>query len=149
MKSSIIKKERRGSAFEHWFAQVIAPFFNPQLPQMLNIDHTDPFFVIRFLQSVYTHYLNHVKLNHYGIVTGILDKSRARKGESAAEFKQHLGDIQAMMARLPPSLCSTCNQNLIINMVISNMKDDPNLDALHTVCSKYNDSPASKSVCTY
>ena len=124
------------------FAQVIAPFFNPQLPEMLKIDRTDPFFVIRFLQSVYTNYLNHVKLNNSGIVTGILDKSRSWKSGSAAEFKQHLCDIQAMMARLPPSLRSTCDQNLIINMVISNLKDDPNLDALHTVIrSKYNDSP--------
>jgi hypothetical protein len=126
------------------FAQVIAPFFNPQLPEMLSIDRTDPFFVIRFLQSVYTNYLNHVKLNNSGIVTGILDKSRAWKGGSAAEFKQHLGDIQAMMARLPPSLRSTCDQSLIINMIISNLKDDSNLDALHTVIrSKYNDCPAS------
>jgi hypothetical protein len=111
---------------------------------MLSIDCTDPFFVIRFLRSVYTNYLNHVKLNNSGIVTGILDKSRAWKGGSAAEFKQHLGDIQAMMARLPPSLRSTCDQNLIINMIISNLKDDSNLDALHTVIrSKYNDCPAS------
>ena len=50
----------------------MAPFFNPQLPEMLSIDRTDPFFVIRFLQSVYTNYLNHVKLNNSGIVTGIL-----------------------------------------------------------------------------
>ena len=41
---------------------------------------------------------------------------------SAAEFKQHLGDIQAMMARFPPSFAAL----------------------LHTVIrSKYNHGPAS------
>jgi hypothetical protein len=117
-----------------------------QLPKMLNIDRTDPFFVIRFLHSVYTNYLNHVNLKHSGIVTEIPDKSRAWKGGSAEEFKQHLGDIQAMMARLPPLLRSTWDRNLIMNMVtsISNLKDDPNLDALHTViCSKHNENTAS------
>ena len=126
------------------FSQVIAQFFSPSLPEMLNIDRTDPFFVIRFLQSVYTNYLNHVKQNNSNIVTDILDKSRSWKGGGAQEYKQHLSDIQAMMAKLPPSLRGTCDQNLIINMVISNLKDDSKLDALHTIIrSKYNDSPAS------
>ena len=56
------------------FAQVISPFFRPDLPEMLNIDRTDPFFVVRFLQSIHNNYLNHVKLNNSDIVTKILDK---------------------------------------------------------------------------
>jgi hypothetical protein len=52
--------------------------------------------------------------------------------------------MQAMMAKLQPSLHGTCDQNLIKNMVISILKDDSKLDALHTIIrSKYNNSPAS------
>jgi hypothetical protein len=58
---------------------------------MLNIDNTDPFFVTRFLQSVYTNYLKHVKQNNSDIVTDILDKSRAEVLKNAnsisASFK--------------------------------------------------------------
>ena len=100
---------------------------------MLNIDCTDPFFVIRFLQSIHTNYLNNVKLNNSDNVTQILDKSRSWKGGSAAEYKQHLNGIQSMMAKLPPGLRNICHQNLILNMVISNLKYDPHLNALHTV----------------
>jgi hypothetical protein len=61
----------------------------------MKIDHTDPYFVFRFLQSVYTNYLDHVKKNNGNLVTKILDKSRAWKGGSAAEYKQHLNDTQS------------------------------------------------------
>ena len=36
------------------FKEVIVPLFDPKLPEMMKIDRTDPFFVFRFLQSVYT-----------------------------------------------------------------------------------------------
>jgi hypothetical protein len=87
---------------------------------MLNIDNTDPFFVIRFLQSVCTNYLNHVQQNNSDIVKDTLDKVVPEKGGSAQEYKQRLSDIQTMMAKLPPSLQGTCDQNLTINMVTSN-----------------------------
>ncbi len=106
---------------------------------MLNIDHTDPFCVTRFLQSVYTNYLKHVKQNNSDIVTDILDKSRSWKGRSAQEYKQHLSIIQTMIAKLLPSLRGTCDQNLIINMATSNLKDSSKLEALHTIIRlKYN-----------
>ena len=43
------------------FKDVIAPLFEPKLPEMMKIDRTDPYFVFRFLQSIYTNYLDHVK----------------------------------------------------------------------------------------
>ncbi len=36
------------------FKDVIFPLFDPKHPEMMKIDRTDPFFVFRFLQSVYT-----------------------------------------------------------------------------------------------
>jgi hypothetical protein len=82
-----------------------------------------------------------VKLNNSDVVTEILDQSRSWKGGSAVEYKQHLSSIQSMMAKLPPGLRNTCDRNLIINMVISNLKDDPRLNALQTVIhSKYNEN---------
>jgi hypothetical protein len=49
-----------------------------------------------------------------------------------------------MIAKLLPSLRGTCDQNLIINMATSNLKDSSKLEALHTIILlKYNESPAS------
>ena len=125
------------------FKDVIAPLFDPKLPEMMKIDRTDPFFVFRFLQSIYTNYLDHVKKNNGNLVTKILDKSRAWKGGSAAEYKQHLVDIQALMAKIPQQLRSTCDENLVINLIISNLIEDPKLEAVHTVIrSRHNDDPA-------
>ncbi len=54
----------------------IAPLFDPKLPEMMKIDCTDPFFVFRFLQSIYTNYLDHVKKNNGNLVTEILSHCR-------------------------------------------------------------------------
>ncbi len=104
---------------------MIAPLFDPKLPEMMKIDRTDPFFVFRFLQSIYTNYLDHLKKNNGNLVTKILDKSRAWKGGSTAEYKQHLVDIQALMAKIPQQLRSTFDENLVINLIISNLFEDP------------------------
>jgi len=69
--------------------------------------------------------------------------SRAWKGGSATDYKQHLIDIQALMAKVPQQLTSTCDHNLVINLIIENLADDPKLEAADTVIrSKYNDDPA-------
>ena len=125
------------------FKDVIAPLFEPKLPEMMKIDHTDPYFVFRILQSIYTNYLDHVKKNNGNLVTKILDKSRAWKGGNAAEYKQHLNDIQSLMSKIPQQLRSTCDENLVINLIISNLIEDPKLQAVHTVIrSRYNDDSA-------
>ena len=106
----------------------------------MKIDCTDPFCVFRFLQSVYTNYLDHVKKNDGKLVTKILDIGRAWKGGSAAEYKQHLIDIQALMAKVPQQLSGTCE---VINLIIENLVEDPKLEAAHTVIrTRYNDDPA-------
>ncbi len=106
---------------------VIAPLFDPKLLEMMKIDRTDPYFVFRFLQSIYTNYLDHVKKNNGNLVSKILDKSRAWKGGSAAEQKQHMNDIQSLMSKIPQQLRSTCDENLVINLIISNLIEDPKL----------------------
>ena len=77
---------------------------------MMKIDRTDPYFVFRFLQSVYTNYLDHVKKNNGNLETKILDKSSAWKTGSAAENKQHLNDIQSLMSKILQQLRSTCDE---------------------------------------
>ncbi len=48
------------------------------------------------------------------------------------------------MAKLPQHLSSTCDHNLVINLGVENLADDPKLEAAHTVIrSKYNDDPAT------
>jgi hypothetical protein len=87
--------------------------------------------------------LDHVKKKNGNLVTKILDKSRAWKGGSAAEYKQHLNDIQSLMSKIPQQLRSTCDENLVINLIISNLIEDPKLEAVHTVIrSRYNDDSA-------
>ncbi len=110
---------------------------------MMKIDCTDPFFVFCFLQSIYTNYLHHVKKNNGTLGTKILDKSRAWKWGSAADFKQHLVDIQALMAKTSHQLRSNCDENLVINLMISNLIEDSKLEAVHMVIrSRHNDAPA-------
>ena len=129
--------------FSTVFKDVIEPLFDPKLPEMLTIDRTDPFFVIRFLQSIYTNYLDYVNKNSGNLITEILDKCRSWNGGDAADYKQHLGDIQVMIAKLPSELRSTCDQKLIINLVISNLMSDSDLKAVHTVLRmEYNKDPA-------
>ena len=127
------------------FKDVIAPLFDQKLPEMMKIDRTDPYFVFRFLQSIYTNYLDHVKKNNGNLVTKILDKSRAWKGGNAAEleYKQHLNDIQSLMSKIPQQLRSTCDENLVVNLIISNLIQDLKLEAVHTVIrSRFNDDAA-------
>ena len=84
-----------------------------------------------------------MKKNNGKLVTKILDMSRAWKGGSSAEYKQHLVDIQALMAKVPQQLRNTCDDNLVINLIIENLAEDPKLEAVHTVIrSKHNDDPA-------
>jgi hypothetical protein len=84
----------------------------------MKIDRTDPFFVFRFLQSNYTNCLDHVKKNNGNLVPKIIDKSRAWKGGSAAEYKQHLVDIQALKTKIHQQLRSTCDENLVVKLII-------------------------------
>ncbi len=58
--------------FSTVFKDVIKPLFDPKLPEMLTIDGTDPFFVIRFLQSMYTNYLDSVNKDSVNLITEIL-----------------------------------------------------------------------------
>ncbi len=77
------------------------------------------------------------------LVTKLFDKYRAWKGGSAAEYKQHLNDIQSLMSKIRQQLRSTCNENLVINLIISYLIGDPKLEAVHTVIhSRYNDDSA-------
>ena len=48
------------------FKDVIGP---QKLPEMMKIDRTEPDFIFRFLQSIYTNYLDHVKKNNGNLVT--------------------------------------------------------------------------------
>jgi hypothetical protein len=132
------------------FKEVIVPLFDPKFPKMMKINHTEPFFMFCFLQSVYNNYLDHVKKNNGKLVTKNLDMICAWKGGSAAECKQHLIDVQALMAKVSRQLSSTCDHNLVINLIIEKLVEDPKLEAGHTVrvirCtvirSRYNDDPA-------
>ncbi len=69
------------------FKDAIAPLFDPKLPEMMKIDRTDPFIVFRFLQSIYTNCLDHVKKNNGNLVPKIIDKSRAWKGGSGVALQ--------------------------------------------------------------
>ncbi len=53
-----------------------------------------------------------------------------------AEYKQHLIDIQVLMAKVPQQLSclsSTCDHYLVIDIIIENLVEDPKLEAAHTV----------------
>ncbi len=86
-----------------FFNDVIMPLLDSKLPEMMKVDRTDPFFVYRFLQSVYTNYYtiysNRVQERNKNLVAKIPGTRRAWKGGSAAEYKQHLVDVQAFLWR--------------------------------------------------
>jgi hypothetical protein len=88
-----------------------------------------------------------VKENDGKLVTKIFDMSRGLsclkfvgKGVvqqiRGAEYKQHLIDIQVLMAKVPQQLrClrSTCDHYLVIDLIIENLVEDSKLEAAHTV----------------
>jgi hypothetical protein len=48
------------------------------------------------------------------------------------------------MNELPPSILSTFNESLVINMVVANLAQDENLKAIYTIiCCKMSDQPNS------
>ncbi len=88
---------------------------------MLKIDSTDPFFIIYFLQFIYTNYLNHVKQNN-----------RQSHGDPGQKWLLERQNLQQKYSRI-----QTASQ-------LHSGHDEPSLNALHTIIrSKYNDSLGS------
>ena len=126
------------------FKQDIAPFFDRNLPEILNMDSNDPYRVIRFLQTVYTNYLKYVELNQSTILATVMDKCREWKGGSAQQFKAHTQQIQKLIAELPQPLRRSFDSQLAINFLVESLGKDTNIQALHTIIrTKFMENRAS------
>ena len=121
---------------EEFLAEVLGalmPFFAPNIPDLLNIDRTDPFCTIRLLQRFYTKFLEYVSTNSADFTTNILDRARSWTGGGADEFTQLILELQKLRSELPDSLRPTVNEKLLVDLVIASLKKDPNLDAMHAI----------------
>ena len=70
------------------------PIFSPNVPNLLNIDSTDPFCTIRLLQRIYTNVLDYVSTNATDFTTGILDRASSQTGGRANDFTQLVIQLQ-------------------------------------------------------
>ena len=133
------------STVQNFFGRVlglIIPFFKPDLPAVLSIDRTDPFCCIRFLQTVYAGYLEYVRMNSSKIVHKIIDKARSWTGGDAENFSEHLRGIQKLISELPASVSQTFDVSMIIDSVITSLRNDRNLHAVHSyIRSTRNSNP--------
>ena len=109
------------------------PIFSPNVPNLLNIDSTDPFCTIRLLQRIYTKFLDYVSTNSADFTTSILDRASSWTGGGADDFTQLVIQLQKSLSELPDSLHAAVNEKLIVDLLIASLKKDPNLDAMHSI----------------
>jgi len=133
---TLVFDNQNQSDVEEFFGEVLGllmPFFSPNVPELLNIDRTDPFCTIRFLQRIYTKYLEYASMNSAEFTTSILDRARSWTGGNADEFTQLTLELQKLLSELPDSLRATVNEKLLVDMVIASLKKDSNLNAMHAI----------------
>ena len=79
---------------------LIWQFFAPDLVEIQEIDYADIYAVIRFLQKIYTNWLQYSRQNSSKASLSIIDYARNWDGRSAEEFSQHLRTIQRKRSEL-------------------------------------------------
>jgi len=112
---------------------VLMPFFAPNIPDLLNLDRTDPFCTIRLLQSLYTKFLAYASTNSADFTANIFDHARSWTGGGADEFTQFILELQKRRSELPDSLRPVVSEKLLVDLVIASLKKDPNLNAMHAI----------------
>jgi len=112
---------------------VLMPFFAPNIPDLLNLDRTDPFCTIRLLQRLYTKFLAYASTNSADFTANIFDHARSWTSGGTDEFTQFILELQKMRSELPDSLQPTVPEKLLVDLVIASLKKDPNLNAMHAI----------------
>jgi hypothetical protein len=112
---------------------VLMPFFAPNIPDLLNLDRTDPFCTIRLLQRLYTKFLAYASTNSAYFTANIFDHARSWTSGGTDEFTQFILELQKMRSELPDSLRPTVPEKLLVDLVIASLKKDPNLNAMHAI----------------
>ena len=121
---------------EEFLAEILGHlmvFFEPDIPEIATIDRTDPFCTIRFLQHIYTKYLEYVAAHSADITTNILDRARSWTGGGEDEFRKHIRQLQKLRVELPPQLSPTVTEKTLVDLVIASLRKDSNLESTHAI----------------
>ena len=100
---------------------------------MQEIDYTDIYCSIRFLQKIYTNWLQYSRQKSSESSLKLIDYAREWKGGSADEFSRHLRTIQKLKNELPPAAKGTINDHMLHDLVITSLKSHSDLSAIHTL----------------
>jgi hypothetical protein len=96
------QSEETISQFLFEVLDLIKPYFISDLVELQEINYTDIYATIRFLQKIYTNWLQFSRQDVSKPSLDIIDFARTWEGTSAADFSQHLRTIQRMKNELPP-----------------------------------------------
>ena len=121
------------SQFLYEVLDLIKPYFDPDLVEMQEIDYTDIYGSIRFLQKIYTNWLQYSRQKSSESSLKLIDYAREWKGGNADEFSRHLRTIQKMKNELPPAAKGTINDHMLHDLVITSLKSHSDLSAIHTL----------------
>jgi hypothetical protein len=125
----------------------IRPFFAPDLVEIQEIDYADIYAVIRFLQKIYTNWLQYSRQNSSKASLSIIDYARNWDGRSAEEFSQHLRTIQRKRSELTSEVKLAINDHMIHDLIISSLKSHPDLSGIHTLLrAKFSDKPQDVTI---
>ena len=125
----------------------IRQFFAPDLVEIQEIDYADIYAVIRFLQKIYTNWLQYSRQNSSKASLSIIDYARNWDGRSAEEFSQHLRTIQRKRSELTSEVKLAINDHMIHDLIISSLKSHPDLSGIHTLLrAKFSDKPQDVTI---
>ena len=101
------------SQFLYEVLDMIKPFFHPDLVELQEIKYTDTYGPIRFLQKIYTNWIQYSRQESSESSLTLIDYVREWKGGNAEEFSKHLRTIQKMKNELPPSDKGIINDQML------------------------------------
>ncbi len=113
--------------------KIVLEYFAEDLPEVKEIDRTDPFCVFRFLQKINNNYLSWVGKNSAKLTKSIFTEAQHWQGGNAEDFVRYIQNIRRMIIDLPPDIRASFSERLIIDMIISGLLEHDDLKTIHTV----------------
>jgi hypothetical protein len=86
--------------------------------------------------------LTYVAKNSSAFSSTLFQEAQQWKGGSTDDFTKYICKIRKPMNELPPLIQSTFNESLVIKIAVTNLAQNENLKAIHTIiCCKISDQP--------
>jgi hypothetical protein len=116
------QSEETTSQFLCKVLDLIQPYFAPDLVEIQEIECANIYAVIRFLQKIYTNWLQYSRQNSSKASLSVIDYAQNWDGKSAEEVLQHLRSIQRMRSECTSEVKLAINDHMIHDLIISSLK---------------------------